>query len=33
MEFELSVKMHYDQLTDSEKEMVKFMMNRPQDVI
>ncbi|MET1247396.1 MurR/RpiR family transcriptional regulator [Sporolactobacillus sp. STCC-11] len=33
MDFELSVKMNYDQLTDSEKEMVRFMMNRPQDVI
>ncbi|MGP7819673.1 MurR/RpiR family transcriptional regulator [Niallia sp. 01092] len=33
MEFELSVKMNYDKLTDSEKGMVKFMMNRPQDVI
>ncbi|MDR4949428.1 MurR/RpiR family transcriptional regulator [Neobacillus cucumis] len=33
MDFELSVKMNYDKLTDSEKEMVKFMMNRPQDVI
>ncbi|WP_018664846.1 MurR/RpiR family transcriptional regulator [Heyndrickxia acidiproducens] len=33
MEFELSVKMHYDQLTDSEKDMVKFIMDRPQDVV
>ncbi|WP_028975886.1 MurR/RpiR family transcriptional regulator [Sporolactobacillus terrae] len=33
MDFELSIKMHYDQLTDSEKEMAKFMMRRPQDVV
>jgi len=33
MEFELSVKMNYDKLTDSEKEMVKFIMNQPQDII
>ncbi|MEZ0117612.1 MurR/RpiR family transcriptional regulator [Heyndrickxia coagulans] len=33
MEFELSVKMHYDQLTDLEKDMVKFIMERPQDVV
>lgn len=33
MEFKLSVEMNYDKLTQPEKEMVKIMMNRPQDVI
>ncbi|GAY76865.1 transcriptional regulator, RpiR family [Sporolactobacillus inulinus] len=33
MDFELSIKMNYDRLTDSEKEMAKFMMRRPQDVV
>ncbi|AIQ11019.1 MurR/RpiR family transcriptional regulator [Paenibacillus durus] len=33
MDFDLRVKINYDDLTDSEKEMVRFITNRPQDVI
>lgn len=33
MDLDLRVKMNYDDLTDSEKEMVRFIINRPQEVI
>ncbi|MDT3428251.1 RpiR family glv operon transcriptional regulator [Paenibacillus forsythiae] len=33
MDFDLRVKINYDNLTDSEKEMVRFIISRPQDVI